>query len=337
MIAGAARVLSRHALIHPDHGDRSADRSAHVRAASGLAWQRTPEPRLLLAQDDTSYLVVLDGDARVQRALSLPHSVDGRKIFESRLGNKHHKLDLESCASLPEWAAGPGAVLVVGSGSLPARERMVLVTTRAEPTSSISEDHVEVISLGPLYAALRALSDFSGSELNIEGAAVQGDVLVLANRGNGAAGGDRLPTDALVSIELGPLMAHLRGGPLPPLGTPRALQLGLLDGVRLTLTDLCSTPGGTLFFLAAAEASPNAVDDGEVVGTALGRIDADGVRLVQLRDEHDAPLLAKVEGLVWADPDGAGDEVLVVVDRDDPDRASECLRVRVPPTLLSSG
>jgi hypothetical protein len=325
VITGAARVLSRHPLLYPDGGDLLGDRTRHVRAASGLAWQRLVPPRLVLAQDDTSYLAILDASGRVERALSLPHAEEGRKIFESRLGNKRHKLDLESCASLPDRCAGAGGVLVVGSGSLPARERMVLVT----------EQGVELITLGALYASLRALPDFAGSELNIEGAAVHGDVLVLANRGNGAACDDRSPTDALITIELDALMAHLRGGPLPPLGVPRPLMLGELNGVRLTLTDLCATPGGTLFFLAAAEASPNAVDDGEVVGTALGRIDDGGVRLVQLRDEQDAPLASKVEGLVWADPDGAGDEVLVVVDRDDPDLPSECLRVRVPATLLA--
>lgn len=327
MIAGAARVLCRHPLLYPDGGDPRGDRTAHVRAASGLAWQRSVPPRLVLAQDDTSYLVILDASGHVERAVALPHAVEGRKVFESRLGNKRHKLDLESCASLPDHCAGPGGVLVVGSGSLPARERMVLVTT----------DSAELVSLSALYAALRARPDFAGSELNIEGAAVLGETLVLANRGNGAASGDRAPVDALITIELAPLMAHLRGGPVPPLGAPRPLALGVLDGVRLTLTDLCATPGGTLFFLAAAEASPNVVDDGAVVGTALGRIDDDGVRLVQLRDEHDAPLLSKVEGLVWADPDGAGDEVLVVVDRDDPDLPSECLRVRVPATLLAAG
>jgi len=327
VIAGTARVLSRHPLLYPDGGDPLGDRSVHVRAASGLAWQHLSPPRLVLAQDDTSYLVILDQGAHVVRALSLPHAMEGRKIFESRLGNKHHKLDLESCASLPDRYAGPGGVLVVGSGSLPSRERMVLVTA----------DEVQLVPLGALYAALRALPDFAGSELNIEGAAVLGEALVLANRGNGAATGERRGTDALITIDLAALMAHLRGGPLPPLGEPRPLVLGELNGVRLTLTDLCATPGGTLFFLAAAEASPNTIDDGAVVGTALGRVDGDRVRLVQLRDEDDAPLLAKVEGLVWADPDGAGDEVLVVVDRDDPDLPSECLRVRVPATLLSPG
>ncbi len=325
MSAGLARVLSRRALLFSDGGDTRADRTPHVRAASGLAWQHLTPPRLVLAQDDTSHLAVLDREGSVARALSLPHQIEGRKIFESRLGNKHHKLDLESCASLPDRCAGPGGVLVVGSGSLAARERMVLVTG----------ERVELFALPALYAALRATRGFAGSELNVEGAAVLGDALVLANRGNGAATEGCEPIDALITLKLDALMAHLRGGPVPELGAPRALALGTLDGVRLTVTDLCATPGGSLFFLAAAEASPNAIDDGEVVATALGRIDEGGVRIAPLGGEDDAPLRDKVEGLVWADPDGAGDEVLVVVDRDDPDQPSELLRVRVPPSLLA--
>jgi hypothetical protein len=244
--------------------------------------------------------------------------VEGRRIFESRLGNKHHKLDLEAATALPD-----GRVLVVGSGSLPARERVVLVDAAA----------AHLVPLPALYAALRAEPRFAGSELNVEGAAVLGETLVLANRGNGAPTATRAPVDALLRLPLADVLAHLAGGPLPPLGEIVPISLGQVGGVRLTLTDLCARRGA-LYFLASAEASPNAVDDGAVVGTAIGRIDGDRPRWAPLVDETGAASHAKVEGLAWARPDGEGDEVLVVVDRDDPDLASELLRVELPPELL---
>jgi hypothetical protein len=319
-LAAAAHVVSRHALVHPEGADPALDRSGHVRAASGLAWLGTSPPRLVVAQDDTSFLALLDEEARVVGALTLPHSASGRRIFESRLGNKKDKLDLESCARLPD-----GRVVVVGSGSLPARERVVVV-----------DGHdASVVSLPALYAALRALTAFAGAELNVEGAAVLGDRLVLANRGNGASTDARPAVDALLELPLAAFVAHLRGGPLPAFGTVRPFDLGAIDGVRLTFTDLCAPRAeGPLYFLASAEASPNAVDDGVVVGTAIGRIDGGMATLVPLLHADGARLTDKIEGLTWARPDGTGDRVWVVVDRDDPDLPSECLTITLPPALL---
>lgn len=296
-----------------------ADRSPHVRAGSGLAWLRTAAGlRLVVAQDDTSFLALVDPAGGDARALALDHVVGGRRIFESRLGNKKHKLDLEAATSLPD-----GRVLVVGSGSLPVRERVVLVDASG----------ARVVPLPAFYAALRAEPRFAGSELNVEGAAVLGDTLVLANRGNGAAAGALTPVDALMRVPLGAFLAHLEGGALPPLAAPEPFALGEAFGVRLTFTDLCARRGA-LYFLASAEASPNAIDDGAVVGTVLGRIDGGTARWAPIVDERGQPSVAKVEGLAWAAPDGEGDEVLVVVDRDDPDRASELLRIAVPRELL---
>ena len=313
-----ARVLSRRELHYPSEAPAT-DRSAHLRAASGLAWMRAGEAmRLVVAQDDTSFLALLSPSGEVEAHLELPHSVAGRRVFESRLENKQHKLDLEACASLPD-----GSVLVVGSGSLSARERVVLV----------SEHQAVLIALPAFYAALRARRDFAGSELNIEGAAVVGAHLVLANRGNGAPKDGQAPVDAIAMFNLEEVLGHLAGGPVPGFVAVAPADLGAIEGVRLTFTDLTARRG-VLYFLASAEASPNTYDDGVVVGAALGRIAGGQVLLCRLVDEHGKPLTDKVEGLAWADPEGASDEVFVVVDRDDPDRPSECLRVKVPASLL---
>jgi hypothetical protein len=275
--------------------------------------------RLVIAQDDTSFLAILTGAGEVEGSIALDHVIAGQRTFESRRKNKHHKLDLEAATSLPD-----GRVLVVGSGSLPVRERVVL----------LDETGARIVHLPALYAALRGEKRFSGSELNVEGAAVLGDALVLANRGNGAPAGGVDPVDALIRLPLEALLAHLSGGELPVLGPVTAVALGEIGGVRLTLTDLCAR-SGALWFLGSAEASPNAIDDGVVVGSVIGRLDGAVPRWATLLDEGGAPSTAKIEGLAWADPMGTGDEALVVVDRDDPDVPSELLRVRVPAELLT--
>lgn len=309
-----ARVIRRSELRYADGGDPGSDRTAHVRAGSGLAWLGG---ELVVAQDDTSFLARLDpAKPGAASAIELDHVVRRRRVFEARLGNKKDKLDLEACAPLPD-----GRVLVVGSGSLEIRERLVVLSP---------DGTARIVDARCLYSTLRARHDFSGAELNVEGAAVVGGSLVLVNRGNGAPCEGREPIDALARLPLPLVLVYLDGGAAPPIDEVLSFSLGSMDGVRLTPTDVCER-GGRLWFLAAAEASPNAIDDGEVVATAIGRIDLEARSAVlgALVDETGAPLCAKVEGLTWATPDGSGDRAFAVVDRDDPDAASELLEVQI--------
>ncbi|HEY5935328.1 MAG TPA: hypothetical protein VIU61_11850, partial [Kofleriaceae bacterium] len=71
--------------------------------------------------------------------------------------------------------------------------------------------------------------------------------------------------------------------------------------------------GERVFYVAAAEASDDAIADGAVLGSQLGVIDRDSVRCAPLCDHDGAPL--KVEGLALID-DRSG---FVTIDPDDPD------------------
>ncbi|HEY1098109.1 MAG TPA: hypothetical protein VGF99_04245, partial [Myxococcota bacterium] len=104
------------------------------------------------------------------------------------------------------------------------------------------------------------------------------------------------------------------------------VDLGRIAGTRLTFTDATRHADGRVFFLAAAEASPNAIDDGVVVGTAVGRIDGAALQVLPLLDERGAPLLDKVEGIAFA----ADGRCFVVVDKDDPDVPADLLIVGLP-------
>jgi hypothetical protein len=114
-------------------------------------------------------------------------------------------------------------------------------------------------------------------------------------------------------------------------GVCRAFDLGVVDGVRLTFTDATRARDGRLVVLAAAEASPNAVDDGEVVGTAIGVFGGDTPTMYELLDEHGQPLRDKVEGIALDVQDA--DVAWVVVDKDDPHAPAELLRVHLSGVL----
>jgi hypothetical protein len=303
-----ARVIETRALHYTSGSSPSEDRPAHVRAGSALGWLGG---RIAVIQDDANFVALLEAESGRVDALTLSAGEGGARCFDDARGNKAHKLDLEACI------VHGSRLIVFGSGSTAKRERLVVV--------DVPERRAELIDAGALYAALRARSDFAGSELNIEGAALlAGGRVVLLQRGNGAAQGELLPIDATVELEFDALLAFVeRGGTgaPPALGTVTQFDLGAIDGVRLTFTDAAAR-GGDLVFLAAAEASPDAVRDGPVAGVALGVFDGAGTaRWTRLRAEDGSWFAAKAEGLLF-DPIRA-DRAFAVVDADDPERATE--------------
>jgi hypothetical protein len=124
-----ATVIARHDLILPRSTNHSVQRA--VRAASGLAWF---QGRLALVQDDTTAIVWLDAIGRVVEEQSL--EFDGLvKHFDTTLGNKHLKPDLEAAVSFV-WKQTE-YWLALGSGSSDLRNRAVLLTAPSGPSGFV--------------------------------------------------------------------------------------------------------------------------------------------------------------------------------------------------------
>jgi hypothetical protein len=297
-----ACVIARSPLHYDDGPDRAADRPGHVRAASALV-------RLgrgyVVVQDDALFLAGLEGPAVSARALPSP---DGVRQFDDARGNKAHKADFEAACV---WPTPDGPALVVfGSGSTPRRERL-LIARGADPARFIDG--------APLYRAVRAALP-EGAPLNLEGAfQTAGGGLRLLQRGNGAGG-----VDATIDLD-GRWLDALEAGHPPAVTGWARWSLGVLGGVPLTFTDGCPLSEARWMFCAAAEASPDAVADGPVAGSALGWADDAGGAWAPLTDARGDVVACKVEGLARVSPG----EALVVVDADDPEVPSELLRVRL--------
>jgi len=322
-----ARVVARHALLYGSGADEALDRPAYVRAASSIVRIGN---RLAIVQDDANFIALLDPNAREVLAVVLPAGHQGRRQFDDLRGTKRFKLDLEACTVI-DGPAGP-RLLAFGSGSTAAREHIVVVDDATGEAPLIS-----LIDASRLYAGLRAATAFAGSELNIEGATVVGDALRLFQRGNGAPRGALQPVDATCDLPLAQLGDYLadqdREPPVPANITQ--YELGSVAGCRLTFTDATRAPGG-LLYAASAEASPDAVSDGPVAGSALGVL-----------AEHEPPrwaLLGDIEGnLFGGKVEGAtldGDDpykVYVVVDSDDPTLPGELCVVRLSGPWFTPG
>jgi hypothetical protein len=268
------------------------DTGLPVRAASAVApfgdgW--------LIVQDDATHAAWLRPAGVTPVRVVDP--VGGHELFSSAAGTKHLKPDFEAA-----FPVGDG-VLLLGSGSTAARMRASLVTPSG----------FGVHDLHPVYAAVAGALGLPLDRLNLEGACPAGDRVRWFQRGNSAAG---VPS---ASVDL-PVTA-LTGGPVQ-VGDVRHYDLGAIGGVALAVTDAVTLPDGRVLVSAAAEDTPNAVDDGPVVGAALGLLDGDRVVDVAALPGPGGGTAYKVEGLAVREVTGSGARVLAVVDADDPGAAS---------------
>jgi hypothetical protein len=304
-----AVVVDRFALRY-DHGPAPhLDRPAHVRAASSLVFVGHGH---VIVQDDALFLGSVGFGGLVGVELPAP---DGVRQFEKARGNKKLKPDLEAAC---RWDGPTGPVVVAfGSGSKSVRERVLLA-----PADRL--DAAQLVDAGPLYAALRACLP-ADAELNVEGAIQVGRRLRLLQRGNG-----RGNFDAWLDIDGSWVDALLAGKVEDPVVTAVVRwELGEIGGVRLTWTDGAAIGGERILFSATAEASPDAIEDGGVAGSAVGWADDAGGRWAPLTDPEGRVLADKLEGVALRRVDDAGAEVWGVVDADDPDRPSDLLQIRL--------
>lgn len=276
-----------------------------VRSASGIAPFRGG---LAIVQDDAGTLAWHDPVTSRTQFLPLPVPLPPGAGPGDALP-KSLKPDLEALCRLPWGREGGHALLALSSGSTPARRWLVLVpeddpagATRVEATA--------------FFESLESRRDLVGAGLNLEGAlwlparGARPATLLLAQRGNAAPAPDAAPRDALLEVPGEPFLEHLRGlltgerRPFPAAAlSGRGLDLGTLGGVRLTLTDLTLGDDGAIWYAAAAEASPDAVADGPVTGSALGRLGPHGdLDQCVLTDDTGALLPLKVEGLTAGGP-----------------------------------
>jgi hypothetical protein len=248
-------------------------------AASGLV---RVDDLLCVVADDDLHLACFQGDApgTLIRLLAgeLPRDAKARKKV---------KPDFEILIAL-----GANRLLAMGSGSTDRRMRAVI----------IGEMHVTPIGLTPLFAAIAPLVP----EINLEGALVDGDRLLLFNRGNIAA-----PATHIIETSLSAVLAGGAGD----VRLIRTLPLPELQGVPLTVTDACTLDDGHILLSVVAEATDNSYADGALAGAAFVLMNAafDVVAINTI----DPPV--KVEGIAaQRTPDGI--DILCVTDADDPDQ-----------------
>lgn len=256
-------------------------------AASGLV---QVDKTLCMVADDEHHLALFShGDDRAGRILrllpgNLPRNKKKRKAV---------KPDFEILVALPSMDGQHSNLLcALGSGSTAERMRGALI--------DLASGTVEPLDLRPLFGALVSLV----KEINLEGAAVRGDQLLLFNRGNMANPDTSIFATALTAIS---------GNAPPEVTLVKTLALPMINDVSLTVTDACSLDDGQILLSAVAEVTDDSYADGAVLGAAVIVLNAD---LDVMAVEALEPTV-KIEGISarWT---ASGVELLCVSDADDP-------------------
>lgn len=290
----------------------SFDDGAPVRAASGIT---RFESGWLVVSDDATH-AALWCDEGITRLRVLP-PVHGHDLFDEASGTKHLKPDLEAACLLDLGEAR--AALLLGSGSLRARMRGALVEEHTR--------HQAHADLHGLYRRVALMLGIPVDHLNVEGACVMADRLRWFQRGNVHLG---LPS-ASVDVDLAALVAAIRGeAPVEAVvvDSPRIYELGAAGDAAFAVTDALALPDGRVLIAVAGEDTPNAVDDGPVVDSALTLLDGHRVLAsASLPPGPGGP--EKVEGLALVGVDGPTAQIVAVIDADDPSAPSRAVTLAV--------
>jgi len=281
-----------------------------VAAASGVV--RRGE-YVYVVGDDLLFLAVFDASSKDPGQLR--RVLPGERT-DPAVESPEDKPDLEVLTVLPPFESHPnGALLGLGSGSTPARDRGFAWGLAAD--GSLHGEPLQ-LDLAPLYSLLREHLE----ALNVEGAAVMGDELWLLQRGNSEQG-----VNLVVSLELSEVLDSLlrdRTLAAPELRGMLAFDLGELEGAELTFSDASPLGGELLVFTASAEDSSDG-GNGAILGSVVGTIDRGGeVRRLRTIDRN-----YKVEGVHGALDTGVV-TMTFVCDQDDPDTASPLLSATLP-------
>jgi hypothetical protein len=259
------------------------------------------ENRLVVVQDDVNALAVVGGGGSV-RAVLLPAHESGERVFDDGLGNKHLKLDLEACVTLPD-----GRLVAFGSGSTPAREQLV-VWRGGEPPM--------VVPARTLYHAVREAVVQGRGRLNVEGAVVSGGRLLLFHRANDSGDAAATSFNAIVSLDASEFADWLDSrSPEPRVTSVTTADLDALHGVPFGFTDAVALDDGRIVVLACAEDTASALTDGAVLGCRIGLLDDTGLTMADVHDAAGGPTFLKLEGIERRPGSSTDFDVAVDVDR----------------------
>jgi hypothetical protein len=245
-----------------------------IGSASGLVYR---DHSLFVLSDNSSFLY--EYHVKKNQLIRI-------KLFENSQENipKKDKFDFESIA------LKGNELHLLGSGSTSKREKRIIYNLE---TAAIAEK-----DLSPLYQNLKKNAFISDEELNIEGVLFCNEKWFLFQRGNGA--NSRNGVFRTKSLEIESETEFVK------------VSLPKIKQVETSFTDAILIED-KIYFLATAEDTTSTYDDGEILGSLIGRMDS---RTLEIEFTHKISDTHKFEGLTLYKKTANAIEFLLCEDRD---------------------
>ncbi|WP_396144602.1 DUF6929 family protein [Flavobacterium sp.] len=151
------------------------------------------------------------------------------------------------------------SLYLFGSGSTANRTIMVQVDAK-------SKSVIKSQDLSDLYLAMQSFGKIAEEDFNLEGAIFNGETWFLFNRGNG-----KTNKNVVFTIDGKNLANEFRI-------VANEYKLPKIKGIRTSFTDAILVDD-KIYFLATAENTDSTYNDGEVLGSIVGRIDVKKMKI----------------------------------------------------------
>jgi hypothetical protein len=251
-----------------------------ISSASGLVYKNDS---LYIISDDSNYLYEYSiANADLEKHLLIENEAVNENI------PKNVKSDFEAITQFDD------DIFVVGSGSTIVRNKMIQMS---DLQKRVLQNH----DLTDLYLSMIYFAGISAEEFNIEGVIFTGEKWYFFQRGNGKSAQNGIFTIESPYFRQGYSMLYA------------SYDLPKINGVQASFTDAILVDD-SFYFLASAEDSQSTYLDGEVVGSSIGRINIETMKLkevVTVTDTH------KFEGLTLYKNNAKTLEFLLCEDQDD--------------------
>jgi hypothetical protein len=145
------------------------------------------------------------------------------------------------------------SLYIFGSGSTENRNVMVQVNAKTKKVIASND-------LTNLYLAMQSFGEIKPEDFNLEGAIFNGESWFLFNRGNG-----KNNKNIVFTVDAKNLTNEFRI-------LSNKFKLPKIDGIRTSFTDAILVED-KIYFLATAENTDSTYNDGEILGSIIGRID----------------------------------------------------------------
>jgi hypothetical protein len=248
-----------------------------IGSASGLLFQNNT---ILAIGDNSSYLYEYQTEtSKLQR----------HPLAENPQENtpKAFKPDFEAITQYAD------SIYIFGSGSTENRNFMVQVDSK-------TKEVIKTQDLTDLYLTMQSFAKIAPEDFNIEGVIYNGETWFFFNRGNG-----KTAKNVVFTVEGKNLVNEFQI-------ISNEYKLPKIKGVRTSFTDAILVED-KIYFLASAENSNSTYDDGEVLGSIIGRIDVKKMKIdftQKISDTH------KFEGLTLYKKSSNEIEFLLCEDND---------------------